>query len=205
MPFSWDGTLAQYAGRLHRLHDGKDEVLIYDYVDVYVPKLENMYAKRVKGYSSIGYLPKSEGVIPLEGNIIYDGSSFLPVFSSDLLSAKREIVIVSPFLTQKRIAKMIDVLERCALSGVEISVITRPSVDYAEKDVSTVSGLFEHLRDKGINVVKKTRIHKKFAIIDDWIVWYGSINLLSYGNSEESIMRLESATVAGELMSVMRQ
>jgi superfamily II DNA or RNA helicase len=203
-PFSWEGTLAQYTGRLHRLHDGKDEVLIYDYVDVYIPRLENMYAKRMKGYSSIGYLPKCEGVIPLEGNIIYDGLSFLPVFSSDLLSAKREIVIVSPYLTHKRVAKMVDILEECALSGVEVKVITRPFGDYAEKDSNTVSGLFAHLSDKGVNVVSKSKIHQKFAVIDDWIVWYGSINLLSYGDSEESIMRLESATIAGELMSVLR-
>jgi hypothetical protein len=32
MPIAWKGTLAQYAGRLHRLHDAKREVIIYDYV-----------------------------------------------------------------------------------------------------------------------------------------------------------------------------
>lgn len=30
LPISWRGTLAQYAGRLHRLGEGKTEVLIYD-------------------------------------------------------------------------------------------------------------------------------------------------------------------------------
>ena len=34
MPISWKGTLAQYAGRLHRNYEGKNEVRIYDYVDV---------------------------------------------------------------------------------------------------------------------------------------------------------------------------
>jgi hypothetical protein len=32
MPISWRGTLAQYAGRLHRFHAAKREVIIYDYV-----------------------------------------------------------------------------------------------------------------------------------------------------------------------------
>jgi len=32
-PISWKGTLAQYVGRLHREHDGKREVRVYDYVD----------------------------------------------------------------------------------------------------------------------------------------------------------------------------
>ena len=205
MPFAWEGTLVQYAGRLHRLHDGKDEVLIYDYVDVYVARLENMYAKRIKGYSAIGYRAKCEGVIPVDGNIVYDESSFLPVFSIDILSAKREVVIVSPYLTQKRVAKMINMLEKCVLSGIQVSVITRTPENYEEKDFNKISGLLDYLNDKGINVTKKSKIHQKFAIIDDRIVWYGSINLLSYGDSEESIMRLESTTIAGELMSVMRE
>jgi superfamily II DNA or RNA helicase len=39
MPISWRGTLAQYAGRLHRLHAAKREVVIYDYVDEDEPVL----------------------------------------------------------------------------------------------------------------------------------------------------------------------
>ncbi len=42
-------------------------------------------------------------------------------------------------------------------------------------------------------------IHQKFAIIDERIVWYGSINLLSFGASQESIMRLVSGSVAKAL------
>ena len=58
MPISWKGTLAQYAGRLHRLHDQKTEVIIYDYADLEVPMLARMHAKRVKGYEAIGYSVK---------------------------------------------------------------------------------------------------------------------------------------------------
>ena len=55
MPVAWKGTLAQYAGRLHRLYDAKREVIIYDYVDNNVPVLARMAAKRRKGYQAIGY------------------------------------------------------------------------------------------------------------------------------------------------------
>jgi len=55
MPISWKGTLAQYAGRLHRLHDSKKEVVIYDYVDMQIPMLARMYSRRCKGYEAIGY------------------------------------------------------------------------------------------------------------------------------------------------------
>ena len=55
MPVSWKGTLAQYAGRLHRLHPDKVEVVIYDYVDGGEPVLARMAAKRRAGYRSLGY------------------------------------------------------------------------------------------------------------------------------------------------------
>lgn len=55
MPVAWRGTLVQYAGRLHRLHAGKFEVRVYDYVDRDVPVLAKMFAKRLRGYEAIGY------------------------------------------------------------------------------------------------------------------------------------------------------
>ncbi len=55
MPISWRGTLAQYVGRLHRLHAAKHEVLVHDYVDLSVPTLMRMSDKRVRGYESLGY------------------------------------------------------------------------------------------------------------------------------------------------------
>jgi len=61
MPISWRGTLQQYVGRLHRLHDNKQVVQVYDYVDIYVPTLMRMYKKRLKGYEAIGYTIQSGG------------------------------------------------------------------------------------------------------------------------------------------------
>jgi superfamily II DNA or RNA helicase len=55
LPVSWRGVLAQYAGRLHRLHEMKKEVLIYDYADLHVPVLARMFERRRKGYQAIGY------------------------------------------------------------------------------------------------------------------------------------------------------
>ena len=55
MPISWRGTLQQYVGRLHRLHDNKREVIVYDYVDGCVPVFCAMYSKRVRGYEAVGY------------------------------------------------------------------------------------------------------------------------------------------------------
>ena len=55
MPISWRGTLQQYVGRLHRLHENKHVVRVYDYVDACVPVLNRMYEKRVRAYKAVGY------------------------------------------------------------------------------------------------------------------------------------------------------
>ncbi len=55
LPVSWRGILNQYAARLHRIHEAKNEVIIYDYADLEVPMLARMYDRRLKGYRSIGY------------------------------------------------------------------------------------------------------------------------------------------------------
>ncbi len=55
MPVSWRGIIAQYAGRLHRLHDGKREVRVHDYADLDIPMLSRMFDKRCTGYEAVGY------------------------------------------------------------------------------------------------------------------------------------------------------
>jgi superfamily II DNA or RNA helicase/very-short-patch-repair endonuclease len=55
LPVSWHGTIAQYAGRLHRLYHGKREVRIYDYADLNVPMLARMFDRRCRGYEAVGY------------------------------------------------------------------------------------------------------------------------------------------------------
>lgn len=56
MPISWRGTLSN-AGRLHRRHASKRDVVIYDYVDENEPMLMKMATRREAGYRSLGYRP----------------------------------------------------------------------------------------------------------------------------------------------------
>lgn len=200
MPISWKGTVQQYAGRLHRLIEGKEEVQIYDYVDVHVAMLEKMYQKRLKGYSSIGYKAKGAPQPIEEVHSIFDNTNFFPIYSADILSAQSEILIVSPFLTKRRIMSAINYL---TTANAKVTVITKPPENYAEKDKPKIEDCIELLTQHGITVKTKDRIHQKFAIMDQRIVWYGSINLLSYGTSEESIMRIESLDIAVELLGSM--
>ena len=55
MPISWKGRVTQYVGRLHRLHEGKTEVRVYDYLDGAVALFNRMFDRRCHGYEALGY------------------------------------------------------------------------------------------------------------------------------------------------------
>lgn len=86
---------------------------------------------------------------------------------------------------------------------VKVIVMIGPVEDFKDKDMTALQSNLDLLKDAGISVVLKSNIHQKFAIMDQTIVWYGSINRLSFGNVEESVMRLESSNIANELLKSM--
>ncbi|WP_089138310.1 TOTE conflict system archaeo-eukaryotic primase domain-containing protein [Vibrio rumoiensis] len=55
LPVSWKGALVQYVGRIQREYDGKSEIRVIDYVDVKIPMLKRMFAKRSRGYTALGF------------------------------------------------------------------------------------------------------------------------------------------------------
>lgn len=199
MPISWKGTLQQYAGRLHRLFENKSEVQIYDYVDIHVRMLERMYHKRLNGYGAIGYKAKGESMAAEPVDIIFDKSNFMPVYANDIVNASREILIVSPFVTKRRSLQMLPNLTVAIGNKVKVTVITRPAEDFKDRDTIVLQNTLDMLKETGIKIVCKSKIHQKFAVIDQSVVWYGSINLMSFGSAEESVMRLESPNIANQL------
>jgi superfamily II DNA or RNA helicase len=199
MPVAWKGTLQQYAGRLHRLHKKKKDVQIYDYIDIHERMLENMYGKRLKGYSAIGYKAKVENISDSPTDIIFDEQSFFPVYLNDIENASKHVLIVSPFVTKKRVIQMMGYFENILKKQVKITVVTRPVNDFTETQKRTLEKIFSLLTDAGVNIVFKSKIHQKFVVIDGKIIWYGSINLLSFGHAKESIMRLLSGNISYEL------
>jgi len=206
MPIAWKGLLAQYAGRLHREYPGKLDVIVYDYVDVHVAVLERMYHKRLAAYAQIGYKTMASHNQTEKFDAIYDSNSFVPVIKNDFAGAKKEIIIVSPFMRKRRIESIIEWLAPATRgnTGLSVIVVTRPSGNFKEHDRAVIDSCAEYLRSVNIHVILKPNIHQKFVIIDDRLVWYGSVNLLSFGSAEESIMRLESREIASELSSLVK-
>ena len=129
----------------------------------------------------------------------------MTVFCNDFSSAKSDMVIVSPYMTKKRLFQMMNIFSSGINNGAKLTIITRPESDYKETDKAAFADMLNSIRSIGAAIVFKSNIHQKFAVIDQRIVWYGSINLLSFGSAEESIMRLDSINIANELIGTIEE
>ena len=127
-PVAWKGIVAQYAGRLHREFEGKQDVQIYDYIDIRFPICESMYRKRLKGYASIGYRIRNneafDSLFPIT-DVIYDGQSFESPFISDLSKAKQSVVVSCPKVKIGRHSQIADRLADLIANGIEIVLHTK--------------------------------------------------------------------------------
>ena len=194
LPISWKGNIAQYAGRLHRDYAGKQEVRIYDYIDIRVPLCDSMYRKRLKGYASVGY-----GVTkPTEGNcvskpeLIYDGQTFSEPFRQDLLAAKHSIVISCQKIKFKYAPRLLYLLRDLMTNGIEIVVWVKEQ-GYSENE----------LRENSVEVQCDENLSVQCAIIDKSIVWYGSINFFGYNTEENNVLRIVDSSIANELLDII--
>ena len=172
-------------------------------MDIHVKMLERMYQKRLTGYASMGYKAKGEDITSASLDIIFDKDNFLPVFINDIAVAKKEIAIVSPFVRKRRSVQMIKHLKIALDKNIRVIVVTRPVEAFKAEDRIALQSVLDLLTNNGVHVIFKPDIHQKFAIMDQKMVWYGSINLLSYGSAQESIMRIESSNIANELIKSM--
>lgn len=202
-PISWQGNVEQYAGRLHRDYEGKRDVIIYDYVDTHIKVLERMYHKRLRTYKKIGYeICLNLSQERQQTNAIFDMESYQTVYEKDLQQANREIVISSPGINKAMVKRTLELVKIRQTAGVMVNVITIPAEDYPENRIEVTDQLIEELMQSGVNVSLISGMHEHFAVFDQEIVWYGSLNLLSKGKEQDNLMRVQSADIAAELLEM---
>lgn len=202
-PVSGENVVEQYVGRLNRDYDGKENVIVYDYVDSHIPKFDKMYAARLKAYKKIGY----ELCVNMDGekqkaNAIYDIENYAETYWKDLEEANSTVVVSSPRLNNQKVDRIINMLGKRRELGVKVTIVTwhPDAYKYGKDDVRME--LMERLRKAGfeIRLVEESCGH--YAVIDNEIVWYGSVNLLSKEDAEDNLMRVCSKDIAAELLEM---
>ena len=202
-PVSFRGVVEQYAGRLNRDYAGKENVIIYDYVDNHIPMFNNMYMKRLRAYKQIGY-EFGDGLQTVKQtvNAIYDGNNYSENYHKDLLDSNKNIIISSPVISGSKVYELINMLKEKQMSGVQVTIVTWTPDSYGFGDAAYWMQLHEDMRRAGFYIRTVEEYCDRFAVIDQEVVWYGNINLLAKDKVDDSIMRVRSKGIAGELMEI---
>ena len=138
----------------------------------------------------------------LKGRLAEAGVSYADTYWRDISEAKSNVVISSPRLNNEKVNRIITELGSRQERGVKATVVTwHPDAYKYGKDYVRME-LMERLRKAGFEIKLVENDCEHYAIIDDEIVWYGSMNLLSKENVDDNLMRVCSKEIAAELLEL---
>ncbi len=138
--------------------------------------------------------------IELLDSRLYNEVGFYEAFSKDLEHAHSLVIIESPFLAVRRTQALMPLFEKLTNCGIKIRINTRhPSHHSQELQIQAWQSM-HLLTTAGVKVQFYSDMrHRKVAIIDNLVLWEGSLNIMSHSNSREVMRRIQSHTLAHQM------
>ena len=130
---------------------------------------------------------------------IFTEGTFYEAFRKDLMDAKESIVIFSPYITQNGTSRWMDILTHKIAQGIRVRLVARPLGDQGGVLENELEENIRNIIKTGVVVDLRARMHEKFAIIDQEILWHGSLNIFSHRNTSESMFRIPSKNVCQQM------
>lgn len=131
---------------------------------------------------------------------LFNEVSFYGAFMRDIKAAKENITIESPFLTEKRASYFAPTFRKLTQQGIRVRINTRNPRHHDKLLEIQAWKAIRTLRDQGVKVrFYDDMRHRKLAIIDDRILWEGSLNIMSQAGSKEIMRRINSPTLAQQM------
>ena len=141
----------------------------------------------------------------IENSSLFDQKDFYPRFVKDILEAKKEVVIDSPFITKQRSEFFIPIFKLLIDKGLNLFVLTRQASDHDEIMRQQASVAMKEFEEIGVVVLPfKGMVHRKLAIVDREILWEGSLNILSQRESQEIMRRFEGKDTAKQMITFLK-
>ncbi len=138
---------------------------------------------------------------------LYDEKKFYETFVDDLKQASKSIVIESPFICYRRAAYLLPDIVRALDRGVSIQIITRNPNEHDQFMRTQAKSIVDTFRNMSVDVHYVRKTHRKIAMIDEQVLWEGSLNILSQSNSRELMRRtlsLKECKIMKKFISVER-
>lgn len=141
----------------------------------------------------------------LTTSILYDEKTFYNRFTRDLLDAKEEVIIESPFITTKRMRELRPIFKRLIDNGVRVYIMTRDPREHSEEYAAQSEDEICYFEALGVQVLLCVgNHHRKLAILDRKVLWEGSLNILSQTHSREIMRRIDSKKLTEEMFKFLK-
>lgn len=135
---------------------------------------------------------------------LFNEKSFYREFEKDLLNAKKEVVIYSPFVTKYRSDHFRKILKELQRRNIAVFIFTRALEEHENIMKNEVRCALRDYEDLGATVICLSGyVHAKAAIIDRTILWEGSLNILSQRRSHEMMRRIADEISAKQVMTYL--
>lgn len=139
----------------------------------------------------VGLIGQVEFDVKAESIGIFDERQFELGLAHDIQSAKKSVVLFSGYVTPGRVAVIGDLLRSRILAGVKVRCVTRPPKLNGTIPEATGREAISMLEGIEAVVDFRAKIHEKVCLIDNKIVWWGSLNALSHmGHADEMMTRV---------------
>ncbi len=140
-----------------------------------------------------------------EKSHLFNETDFYQNFIKDLLNAKQEVVIDSPYITTERVRTFTPIFEHLINKGIKIFILTRQPKEHDSTIRYQAMGEIKNFENMGITVLPFIGyVHRKLAIIDRSILWEGSLNILSQRDSHEVMRRFEGKETSQQMMTFLK-
>jgi len=138
-----------------------------------------------------------------KGNL-FNEKTFYPAFVKDMLAAKKEVVIYSPFISKFRSEFFKKTLLELRKRNIPVFIFTRSIEDHEYFARAEITCALKDYEEAGAQITYLSGyIHEKLAIIDREILWEGSLNILSQRESREMMRRISDETSTRETVSYL--
>ena len=136
---------------------------------------------------------------------LFDERSFYPSFMDDLKRCKKSVIIESPYMTTRRVAMLVPILKKLVERGVKVTINTRFPGHHDELLRIQAYMATKALKQIGARVVYfNDYSHRKIAVLDNHILWEGSLNILSQRKSREIMRRVGSEALTKQMIRFSR-
>ena len=120
----------------------------------------------------------------------FSDEEFWPIFESDLKRARGQVIIQSAFLAIGRLKQLVEPLQTLNARGITVCIFLQDP-NYFDKPQKNTTAAYSFIKaedfEYGVRILRKlgchvnlgSKIHQKFGVIDNEILWDGSLNILS--------------------------